>query len=137
VRRKDAQLPSSEHEGVYHAASRCQDASLSLTPSRLNDLKHACSVEGKKTGGCASQAAELLSHSASMDALSRLKGSRVIRLVLVQHGENDARPHEGLGSHRHRMAFALGSLALIVVPGPAFLLGRLPGQTDAGRCATV
>ncbi len=44
-------LPSSEHEEVYHAASRCQAASLSLTARRLHGLKKACSVERQKTGG--------------------------------------------------------------------------------------
>ena len=41
-------IPSSEHEQVYHAAARCQAASLSLTARRLHGLKNACSVEGKK-----------------------------------------------------------------------------------------
>src|SRR5205823_2685609 len=31
-------------------------------------------------------------------------------------------------SHRNRMAFPLRSLALIVLPGPCFALGRLPGK---------
>src|SRR5690348_15642009 len=120
--------PSSEHEAVYHAASRCQAASLPLTPRRSHGLKKACSLEGKKTGGFASHETAPLRHAAGMQALRRLKGGRVIHLVLGQHGENDARPHVGKGSDRHRMAFPLGSLALIVVSGPAFLLGRLPGK---------
>ena len=125
-------MPSSEHERVYHAASRCQAASLPLTPRRLHDLKKACSVEGKKTGSFASQARAPLRRSVGMEALSRFKGGRVIGLVLVHHGENDARPHVGKGSDRHRMAFALSSLALIVVGGPALLLGRLPGKLVQG-----
>ena len=44
-----------EHEGVYHAASQCQAASLALTPCRLHDVKRACSGAGQKTGGLASQ----------------------------------------------------------------------------------
>ncbi len=132
VRRKDAEMPSSEHEKVYHAASRCQAASLPLTPRRLHDLEQACSVEGKKTGGFASQERAPLRHSVGMEALSRLKGGRVIQLVRLQHGENDTCPHIGKGSDRHRMAFPLGSLALIGVSGPAFLLGRLPGKLMQG-----
>src|SRR5258708_14519125 len=77
-----------EDERVYHAGSGCQAASLPLTPRHLHDLKKACSVEGKKTGGFASQETAPLSHSAGMEALSRLKGGRVIQLVLVHHGEN-------------------------------------------------
>src|SRR5713226_8363246 len=119
---------SSEHEGVYHAATRCQAASLSLTSGRLHGQKQACSVEGKKTGGFASQAPVLLSDSAGMKVLSRLKGGRVIGFVLVHHSENDACPHIGKGSDSHGMAFPFRSLALVVVPGPAFLLSRLPGK---------
>ena len=125
-------MSSTEHEKVYHAASRCQAASLPLTARRLHDLKKACSVEGKKTGGFASPDTAPLRDAAGMEALSRLKGGRVIGLMLVQHGENDARPHVGKGSDRHRMAFALGSLAQIVVSGPALLLGRLPGKLVQG-----
>ncbi|MEO8972539.1 MAG: hypothetical protein ABI406_13170 [Ktedonobacteraceae bacterium] len=36
--------PSSEQEEVYHAASRCQAASLSLTPRRLQLLTHRIAV---------------------------------------------------------------------------------------------
>src|SRR6266702_5932641 len=132
VRRKDAKMPSSEHEKVYHAASRCQAASLTLTSRRLHDLEQACSVEGQKTGGFASKETAAVGHSAAMEALSCLKGGRVIQLVPGEHGENDTCPHIGKGSDRHRMAFPLGSLALIVVSGPAFLLGRLPGKLMQG-----
>src|SRR6266566_5984302 len=67
-----------------------------------------------------------------MKALSGLKGGRIIRLVRLQHGENDACPHIGQGAYSDGMAFALSSLALVVVPGPAFLLGRLPGKLVQG-----
>jgi hypothetical protein len=125
-------MPSTEHEKVYHAASRCQAASLPLTARRLHDLKQACSVDGKKTGGLASQATAPLRDATGMETLSRLKSGRVIQLVLGQHGENDACPHVGKGSDRHAMAFPLSSLALIVVSGPALLLGRLPGKLVQG-----
>src|SRR5947209_18228469 len=106
MRQKGGETPSSEHEQVYHAASRCQAASLSLTARRLHDRKKTCSVAGKKTGGFASQATTPLRHAASMDALSRLKTGRVIQLVLGQPGENDASQHVAQGTHRHAMAFA-------------------------------
>ncbi len=93
----------------------------------------ACSLEGKKTGGFASQGPVLLSDVTSMKALSGLKGGRVIRLVRLQHGENDACPHIGQGAYSDGMAFALSSLALVGVPGPAFLLGRLPGKLVQGK----
>ena len=132
MRQTGGETPSSEHEKVYHAASRCQAASLSLTARRLHDRKKTCSVAGKKTGGFASQATTPLRHAASMEALSRLKSGRVIQLVLGQHGENDACPHVGKGADRHAMAFALSSLALIVVSGPALLLGRFPSKLVQG-----
>ena len=44
-------IPSSEHEQVYHAAVRCQAASLSLTGARLRGLFWACPVESQKRAG--------------------------------------------------------------------------------------
>jgi hypothetical protein len=46
--------PSAKHEQVYHAASCCQAASLSLTARRLHDLVQGRSAEGKKIGDFAS-----------------------------------------------------------------------------------
>ncbi len=130
---KDMKRPSREHEEVYHATSRRQAASLPLTARRLHDLKNACSVEGKKREVFASpQAPTSLSQTAAMPMLSGLKGGRVIRLVRGEHGENDAHPHVGKGSQRHRMTFAFRSLALIVVFGPAFLLARSPRKLVQG-----
>ncbi len=73
--------PLTEHEEVYHAASWCQAASLSLTPRRLHDGKRACSVKGKKRGGFASQAPASLSRSWGMRALSSQESGRLIALV--------------------------------------------------------
>jgi len=109
VRQKDAKIPSTEH-----------------------DVKKACSVGSKKTGAFASRGTGPLSHSASMEALSCLKDGRVIRLVFVHQSENDARPPIGKSSDRHGMAFAHSSLGLILVAGPACLLGRSPGQLVQG-----
>jgi len=58
--------PSSEHEQVYHAAPRCQAASLALTPRRLHGLRRPCLVEGKKTGDFASQRKTFLSRFGRM-----------------------------------------------------------------------
>jgi hypothetical protein len=44
-------MSSTRHEEVYHAAHRCQAASLSLTASRGRGRKWACQVENKKTAG--------------------------------------------------------------------------------------
>ena len=115
--------PSSEHEAVYHATSRCQAASLSLTPRRLHSQKKACSVEGKKTGGFASQERTPLSRFAGMESLCLLKGNRSIGLVGLEHGEQNACPNVGEGSDSHAMAFAFRSFALIIGFGPPFLLG--------------
>ncbi len=51
MKHREAEVHSLEHAQAYHAASRCQAASLSLTPRRLHGWEKACLVEGKKTGG--------------------------------------------------------------------------------------
>ncbi len=73
--------PSSEHEEVYHAASRCQAALFSLTSRRLHGLRMPCSVEGKKTGHFASQRKALLSRFGRMQMSGRLKGGAIIGLT--------------------------------------------------------
>src|SRR5690349_20138774 len=84
-------LPSREHEEVYHAASRCQAASLSLTARRWQGLKNACSVEGEKTarffaavqtGGGSGNWRRRLRCSSSVGSLCRLEGLGLIGLLL-------------------------------------------------------
>ena len=122
-------IPSSEHEQVYHAAARCQAASLSLTARRLHGLKNACSVEGKKTGGFASQRKALLSRFGRMQMSSRLKGRAIIGLMGLEHGENDPCPNVGEGTNGDTMTFpASRAFALIIGQGPLFLQRALPGK---------
>src|SRR5579863_4393880 len=127
MRQQRGRTLSTEHEEVYHAASQCQAASLPLTPRRLHDQKHVCSLKSKKTGGFASQTRVCL-RSPCMGQLSRLEGGRLIAFVLAPHGKDDSHPDVGKGTDRFGMTFALRSFALIVVPGPGFLLGTLPGK---------
>jgi hypothetical protein len=125
--------PSNEHEGVYHAASRCQAASLPLTPRRLHGLKKACSIEGKKTGGFASQRKTLLSCCmASMQISGRLKSRRSIGFLGLEHGENDPRPDVGEGTNSDTMTFPLAAFALVIGFGPGFLLRAVPGEGMQG-----
>ncbi len=42
------EMTSTRHEQAYHAAHRCQAASLSLTTVRWRGLCWACQVEGQK-----------------------------------------------------------------------------------------
>jgi hypothetical protein len=77
--------PSSEHEQVYHAASCCQAASLPLTARRLHDLEKVCSVEGKKTGGFASQQGHWVYGAWSVSLPGGPKDCRVIAGLGIPH----------------------------------------------------
>src|SRR5438270_13137885 len=49
--KRGGEMSSTWHEPVYHAASACQAASLSLTGARLRGLKWACQIESQKNAG--------------------------------------------------------------------------------------
>jgi hypothetical protein len=124
--------PSSEHDEVYHAASRCQAAALSLTARRLHGLKNACSGEGEKTArffaavqpaGRLGTRRRRLRRSSGVSSLCRLEGLGLIGLPLVPHGKDDPDPHIGQGPHSDGMTFPLTSLALVVGSCPGFGLG--------------
>src|SRR5690348_18500355 len=110
--------PTSEHEEVYHAASRCQAASLSLTPRRLQGLKKACSVEGKNTGDFAFQGQALLCGLEGVIVLSLFKDRRIGALLRKPHGIEDAYPYVREGTNRYRVAFPFPPFALIRVVRP-------------------
>jgi hypothetical protein len=122
------EVPSREHEPVYHAASQCQAASLSLTRRRLHDQKKACSAKGKKTGGFASQEGLELSGTGSMELPAGFKSRCVVGVLAGPHGKNDAQPQIGERAHRHRVTLAFSPFALVVGFGPRFAQGRLPGE---------
>ena len=135
------ELPLTEHEEVYHAASRCQAAALSLTARRLHGLKKACSGEGEKTarffaavqtGGGSGTRRRRLRRSSGVGSLCRLEGLGLIGLPLVPQGKNDPDPHIGQGPHGDAMTFPLTSLALVVGNCPGFGLGALPGELVEG-----
>src|SRR6266702_1067306 len=121
-------IPSSEHEQVYHAAVRCQAASLSLTARRLHGLKNACSVEGKKTGGFASQRKVLLSRFGGMQMSGHLKSRAIIGLMRCKQGENDPPPNVGERTDGDAMTFSFRAFALGIRFGPGFLLGARPRE---------
>ena len=75
---------------------------------------------------------EALSRSACMLLLRVLKGGHLVALVMQPHGEDDPDPYIGKRSHRHRMALAFSSFALIIVSGPRFTACRLPGKLVQG-----
>src|SRR5205807_7215482 len=116
MKQRQGRTPSTWHEEVYHAASRCQAASLSLTARRLHGLKKACQVEGQKTGGCfASQAslspagltAQALGRTFGVEPLCFFKGLGLILLLLIPHGEENPDPQVGQCTYCLRMTFAL------------------------------
>ena len=122
MKRKKRGKPSSEHEQVYHAAACCQAASLPLTARRLHGLKNACSGEGKKTGGFASHRTVLLSRFEGMESLRLLKGSRIIRLVELEHGEKNARPKSRQSTNGDAMTFAASrTFTRVLGQSPIFL----------------
>src|SRR5712692_2860998 len=121
-------IPSSEHEKVYHAASGCQAASLSLTPRRLHGQKNACSVEGKKTGSFASPRKALLSCFGGMQMSGRLKSRRSVGLMRCEHGENDPHPNVRECTDGDTMTFPFCAFALVIGQRPIFLQRALPGK---------
>lgn len=121
--RKEAR-PSTRHKEVYHAASRCQAASLPETSHRLHGLFKVCQVEGQKTGCCFAS----LGSSPGMVSSGCLKYSGLIALCLEPHGMDHSHPHIRKGTHRDRMAFPFLALALVVLQGPRFRARRLPGK---------
>ena len=127
-------MPSTRYEGVYHAASGCQAASLSLTAARLRGLKWTYRVESQKTAGFFARLEMkqpdqyLLGRCACMLPLCGLKGDRLIAAVMDPHGKDDPDPHIGQCSHGDRMTFAFGALALVILSGPGFTLRGLPGK---------
>jgi len=131
-------MSSTRHEPVYHAAHGCQAAALSLTATRLRGLFWACQVESQKNAGVLALVErdqhELgpLSRSACVLLLCVLKGGRLIAAATGPYGKDDPDPHIGQGSDRHAMAFAFGSLALVIGFGPRFTVCRLPGKLVQG-----
>src|SRR5260370_35665787 len=71
--------------------------------------------------------------------LSVLKSGCAVAVVARAHGEENPHPDIGQSTHGNRVAFALLSLASIVVSGPACSLSTLPRellQRIAQRFAT-
>src|SRR5579859_3704097 len=62
--------------------------------------------------------AHSLGDAQGMSTLSCLEGDGLIGLLFHPDGKEDAYPHIGQRPHGHRMAFALGSFALIIGFGP-------------------
>src|SRR2546430_773835 len=114
MKQQKVRNPSTWHKEVYHAAPRCQAASLSLTSRRLHGLNKACQVEGQKTGCCfASQGSartawvgtEGLCSAFCVEALSRFKGAGLIPLLLVPDGKDNPHPQVGQRAHRLGVTF--------------------------------
>jgi hypothetical protein len=77
---------SIRHEAVYHAAVRCQAASLPLTPHPLRGQKKACLIERPKNRllfGLSSQEATLLAEvragQAALEECRRWAATNVVR----------------------------------------------------------
>src|SRR5260221_3114946 len=92
MKQRKLRNPSTWHEEVYHAAPRCQAASLPLTSRRLHGLLKACQVERQKTGCCF--ASQESAHAAwgqvwelgsafCMETLGSFKSAGLIPLLFV------------------------------------------------------
>src|SRR5260370_10720976 len=120
---------STWHEGVYHAAKPWQGKRSGLPRLGLRGLKKACQVESQNNTGfvaCIEHdqgEPRQLSGSARMLVLGLLKSSCLIALVMLPHGKDDPDPDIGKRSYGYRMAFAFGSLALVIVSGPRLAQG--------------
>src|SRR5437588_3201855 len=129
-------MSSTRHEAVYHAAQRCQAASLPLTPLSLRGQKKACRVERQKTGGCFAwwnrrspqRYVRPSSRMSSVLALSLLKNSRLILLSFEPDRKENADPDLSECTQSHTVTFSFATFALIVGHGPRFALGALPGK---------
>src|SRR5262249_43806178 len=86
---------------------------------------HKTQMKLLKQTGC-------LGSSFGMSKLCNLKGGCLIGLLLVLYGKDNPGPDVGQGTHGNTMALAFASLALVVVSGPWFTLGRLPGKLVQG-----
>src|SRR5579884_402899 len=68
----------------------------------------------------------------SMGLPGSVKDCCLIRLLRLPDGVQDACPHIGQRTNGDGMTLALSSLALVIVPGPGFGLGTLPGKLLQG-----
>ena len=62
----------------------------------------------------------------------RFKGRALIGLLGLPDSVVNARPDMGQRANRDGMALALGPLALVILSGPGFLVGTLPGKLVRG-----
>src|SRR6266568_1055270 len=127
-------MTSTRREPRYQATHTGLAATLSETSARWHGLFWACQGESQKQAGCLADVERdghdlaALSYFACMLPLRLRKGGRLIALVMDPHGKDDPDPHIGQRTDGHRMTFAFRSLALVIVSGPCFTLGGLPGK---------
>src|SRR5262249_33977383 len=73
-----------------------------------------------------------LSGLTSVALLRGQKNLRVVAFFLTPHSMNDSQPQVRQGPDRLAVAFTLGSFAPVILSGPFFLQGRLPGELVKG-----
>ena len=135
MKQRKARTPSRWHEEVYHAASRCQAASLSLTARGYHGLLKACQVERQKTGGCFASRGSLspawietsaLGSAFGVEPLCLFKGLGLILLLLVAHGEDNPEPQVGQRTDCLAMTFPARAKAKGGVLSPGLGLRTRP-----------
>jgi hypothetical protein len=128
--------PAGRYAGAAHGRQKGRAG------NRLGDsvgARASCTGEEPRSAGNSSTEATSKRGLASGDVLARsmrkprrLKGRGLIARVAHPHAIDDAHPDIGQGPYRHRVAFALRPLALIVVQSPGLLPRRLPSELMQG-----
>src|SRR5258708_6134209 len=130
------QEPLLGHEQVYHAALRCQAASLPLTAQRLRGEKKACPAKGKKKSKgslfCphepSKRAWKISGNTFGMGELSGFKGFRLITRLTHPHAIHNADPDVCQRAQSHAVRFAFRQFALVIRSRPWFRERGLPGK---------
>src|SRR6266516_1989442 len=125
---KEQQSPSNRHERASRAARCSQAACWCLASSCLQSGIRAGSGRQCPENPLVLEPMPWLGSARGMLALSSEKGRLLVQLSLVPHGKDDTHPNVGQGTNRHAMALPFLSFAVVVVLGPRFLLGALPGK---------
>jgi len=136
--RKGETMAAIEHEQASQAAFCHQNVGLAQPVSGLSHQNQACQWRSVPAVGLRKlPLGQCWERSWSGDPRSMglpglLKDRGLIGLLLLPERVKNARPDIGQGSDRDAMAFALGSFALIILPGPGFLKGTRPAKLVQG-----
>ncbi len=131
-------MAARKHKGASQAASCPQSVCYSPPLSGLYHWKQVGQRQSAQAVGLSMFRRERcwgrswLGDPRSMGLPGLLKGRGLIRLLRLPDSVENTRPNIGQGSDRDGMAFALGSFALVILPGPGFLESTRPAKLVQG-----